>query len=224
MRPHDRPSTAVCARLAAMAFLLALGSLFPIMNPVAALPVFADLTEGRDARSRARTARTTGIAVLVILAVSAVVGRYLLEALGISVAALQVAGGLIVGGTGLAMVRGSSSRISPAEHSETTASSGAVGVVPMAIPMIAGPGAISAVIAITGREQGLLALLQILAAAVVMAALVFVVLRLGEPLLDRLGTTGIGVLTRIFGLIILAIAVELAATGLGQLFPGLAAR
>ena len=204
------------------ALWLALASLFPLLNPFAALPLFSQLTSGMDKATRNRTARTAAIAVLVILIVAVVGGRYLLEGLGVSLPALQIAGGIVVGATALRMVLGSDTRVTPNDkQAEGPAQSTSVGVVPLAIPMIAGPGAISVSIALVGRFDDILSTLWILLAAAIMAVVVWVVLRFGQPLLARLGTTGIGVLTRVFGLIILAIAVQLVAEGATQLFPAL---
>lgn len=225
------------------AFWIALAALFPIMNPIAALPLFSDLTGGMDAKGKARTARTTAISVLVIVLVSAVGGKYLLQALGVSLPSLQVAGGVVVGLAGLRMISGTDKRVRPSERPASAPPTGAiptaaaapgssalappapqssVGVVPLAIPMIAGPGAISVAVALAGRYNSVLATVAIVAAGAVMALLVFLVLRFGEPLLRKIGTTGIGVLTRVFGLVILSIAVELVAEGVTQLFPALA--
>jgi len=205
------------------ALWLALASLFPLLNPFAALPLFSQLTSGMDRVTRNRTARTAAIAVLVILIVAVVGGRYLLEGLGVSLPALQVAGGIVVGATAR-MVIGADTRVTPSvQLTEGPVQSTSVGVVPLAIPMIAGPGAISVSIALVGRFDDVFSTLWILLAAAVMAVIVWVVLRFGQPLLKRLGTTGIGVLTRVFGLVILAIAVQLVAEGTTQLFPVLKA-
>lgn len=205
---------------AVTAFLLALASLFPIMNPFAALPVFGELTADMEARARNRTALTAAIAVLAILVVATVGGRYLLQALGVSLPALQIAGGIVVGLTGITMVTGRSARLHP-EEKQDSATRSSVGVVPMAMPLIAGPGAISVVIAAAGKDGSWFSLAMICLAALAMAVLVYLVLRFGELLLAKLGATGLGVLTRIFGLVILAIAVELVTDGVGDLFPAL---
>jgi multiple antibiotic resistance protein len=201
---------------------LALASLFPLLNPFAALPLFAQLTSGMERATRNRTARTAAIAVLIILVVAVLGGRYLLEGLGVSLPALQVAGGVVVGATALRMVTGADTRVRQDDRPATPPStSTSVGVVPLAIPMIAGPGAISVSIALVGRFDDVFSTLWILLAALIMSVIVWILLRFGQPLLERLGTTGIGVLTRVFGLVILAIAVQLVAEGATQLFPAL---
>ncbi|MBN9605541.1 MAG: NAAT family transporter [Actinomycetales bacterium] len=201
------------------AFLLALASLFPIMNPFAALPVFGELTADMERGARNRTALTAALAVLAILVVSTLGGRFLLQGLGVSLPALQIAGGIVVGLTAIGMVTGRAAQLHP-EEKQDSATRSSVGVVPMAMPLIAGPGAISVVIAAAGKAAGdWIAIGAICLAALVMSALVYLVLRFGEVLLARLGATGLGVLTRIFGLVILAIAVELVTDGLGTLFP-----
>lgn len=202
------------------AFLLTLTSLVPIMNPIAVLPIFGAFTEGLDAAGRNRTARRTALAVLVVTVLSAAAGRFVLQLLGISLAGLQVAGGIVVGASALAMIGGRMPGLNPEEHAEQGNASDP-SVVPLAIPLISGPGAIGVLIAIASREAAPLPIVGVVAACAVMAALIWVVLRFGEPLLQRLGTTGIGVLVRLFGLAVLAVAVELVARGATQLFPAL---
>jgi multiple antibiotic resistance protein len=112
-------------------------------------------------------------------------------------------------------------RISDQER-DASATMADVSLTPLAVPLLAGPGAIGVVIGLSARSDGAAATLGIVLGCVAMALLVGIVLRLGEPIAERLGATGIGALTRIFGLLILAIAVELFVHGLARALPGLA--
>jgi multiple antibiotic resistance protein len=194
-------------------------SLFPIMNPVGNLPAFLAMTAAEPPGFRRRQALRTAVNVVLVLSVFAVGGRTLLHTLGISIPALRIAGGLIVGQTAFAMVNGGP-RLSAAEH-QAGMDVEDISLFPMAIPLLAGPGSMGTVIALAGGSQGAAPVAGILAGIAVMGVTVYVTLRLGEPILTRLGPAGVGALTRVFGFLILAIAVELVADGLLILAPGL---
>lgn len=203
---------------AGLAFL----TLFPVVNPVGNLPAFVTLTEGDEPRHRHRQALRTGVWVFGLLALFALAGTALLHALGIGLSALQVAGGLVVAHAGFGMVS-PRERLSTDEQDHAQAKPD-VSFSPMAMPLLAGPGALGVVIGISARGHGLGSRLGVVLGALAIAVLVVVVLRLGQPLVDRLGPTGVGALTRIFGFLILAIGVELLAHGVLDLAPGLGRR
>lgn len=203
---------------AGLAFL----SLFPVVNPVGNLPAFVTLTEGDEPRHRHRQALRTAVWVFALLALFALAGTALLEALGISLPALQVAGGLVVAHAGFGMVS-PRERLSDQEQQHGKAKAD-VSFSPMAMPLLSGPGALGVVIGLSARGHGIGSRLGVVAGALAIALLVAVVLRLGQPLVDRLGPTGVGALTRIFGFLILAIGVELLAHGALALAPGLGGR
>lgn len=194
-------------------------SLFPIINPIGNLPAFFALTAGDDALTRRRQAVRTAFYVTLLLAVFTVAGKALLHALGISLPALQVAGGLVVGHSAYGMVTGGP-KLSASEHRAGVAAAD-VSFSPMAMPLLSGPGAIGTVIALASRSHGAAPIGGIVLADVVMGVVVAAVLTLGGPLLSRMGETGVAALTRIFGFLILAIAVELLAHGILALAPGL---
>jgi multiple antibiotic resistance protein len=194
-------------------------SLFPLMNPVGALPAFVALTAGEDKVDRKRQAIKAALYAGAILVVFAIAGRAVLHAFGISLPALQIAGGLVVGHAAYGMVV-NGPRLSDHER-DASATMADVSLTPLAIPLLAGPGAIGVVIGLSARASGATATLGIVLGCVAMTLLVGIVLRLGEPIADRLGANGIGALTRIFGLLILAIAIELFVHGLARALPGL---
>lgn len=196
-----------------------LASLFPIMNPIGALPVFGALTAGEAKASRRAQGRRAALYCGALLIVFAFAGKPLLHALGIGLPALQIAGGAIVAHSAFGMVVGGP-RLSSAEHADGQARDD-VSFTPLAMPLLAGPGAIGVVIGLAGRTSGVGALAGIALGCAAMALVVAVVLEVGEPLIERLGPAGIGALSRIFGFLILAIAVELVSHGLVALFPGL---
>lgn len=204
----------------AQAFAVTLLSLFPVMNPFGNLPAFVALTQGDSPADRHRQAYQTALYVALLLAVFTVAGKPLLHALGISIAALQIAGGLVVVHAAFGMVTGTE-RLTP-DDKEQGRQSDDVSFTPMAIPLLAGPGSIGIVIALAARSSGAGPIVGILLGSVVMAALAGVVLRVGEPLLERLGPAGVAALTRVFSFLILAVGVELVVHGVLAVAPALA--
>lgn len=191
--------------------LAALGALLPIANPFGALAAYSGLTGGFAAADVRKQAIRTGIYVFAILGVFAMLGSLILSAFGITLPALQIAGGLVVCHSGFSMIS-AKEQLSPKEQDHASTKPD-VSFSPMALPLIAGPGAIGVVIALSSRYPTLTDHLAILAASAVLGALIAAVLALGTPLVDKLGPTGIGALTRILGFLILAIGVELIIHG-----------
>jgi multiple antibiotic resistance protein len=190
----------------------ALAALLPITNPIGALATFAGLTAGVDPAAMKRQAIRTGVYVLGILAVFALLGTLVLEGLGIGLPALQIAGGLVVAHSGFGMIV-SRQTLTDDEKTHGVAKPD-VSFSPMALPLIAGPGAIGVVIALTARHPGIVNRVSVMIiAAAVLAGLVAVMLRFGTPLVDKLGPTGLGALSRVIGFLTLAIGVELVTHG-----------
>jgi len=197
-------------------------TLFSILDPFAAIPLFLLLTEGRSAVEKARTARTAGIAVFLVLVVAALSGDLILRVIGASLAAFQVGGGIVLFLMALSMVN---AQISPQnqtpEEAEEAGGRNAVGVVPIAMPLLVGPGSISASIIVMQQGSGWLHQALVITAMVLVCLMVWVVLRLAVPIGHRLGRTGLNILNRIFGLLLAAVAVQIFASGLRGLFPAL---
>lgn len=191
--------------------LAAFGALLPITNPLGAMAAFSGLTGRYAARDARRQAVKTGVYVFAILGAFALLGSVILKAFGIGLPSLQIAGGLVVCHSGFSMIV-PSSRLTPAEQDHASTKQD-VSFSPMALPLVAGPGAMGVVIALGSRHAGFGHRLGILAATAVLGALTALVLAVGSPVVDRLGPTGIGALTRIMGFLILAIGVELVIHG-----------
>ncbi|MGN6160104.1 MAG: MarC family protein [Marmoricola sp.] len=190
----------------------ALGALLPITNPVGGLAIYAGLTGGYSKEEVRRQGLRTGVYVFLILAVFALFGSLLLSAFGISLGALQIAGGLVVAHAGFTMlVANPVLRKSEKEDAESKPD---VAFSPMALPMVAGPGAIGVVIALTAEHPHWSDRIGVLIACALIGVFVAVLLGEATPIVDRLGPTGIGALMRILGFLILAIGVELVLHGL----------
>jgi multiple antibiotic resistance protein len=204
-------------------FLLFFISLFSIVNPFSAIPAYVSLTAEILPADRRRVTRQAAFAVFVILTVSYVAGESLLRFFGISVASLRVAGGLLILGMAWSMLQ---AKLSPAKQTPEEAQEAQeaqerpnLGVVPLGMPLLAGPGSISLVIIAAGRSEGMSGHLAVVGAAAVVALLSWVILVAAAPIAKVLGRTGMNVATRFMGLILAAIAVEFITSGLGDIFP-----
>jgi multiple antibiotic resistance protein len=207
----------------ALLFLLAL---LAIVNPVGSAVLFAALA-GRFARSvQHRMANQSAFAVLIILLVSAWVGRYLLQLFGISVPMLQAAGGLILLRVGMRMVSVEETKLTPAEQHSVEEVPEAhwktLSVVPLAIPGAVGAGAITTVVVQATSYNTPFDLLIITLVSVAVAVLVWIAFRSAGGMAGRLGPIGLNIVTRVMGILVTAIAFGLLARGIGGLLPGLA--
>jgi multiple antibiotic resistance protein len=195
-------------------------ALWALINPIGAVPIFLSLTESRPAERR-HIGLVATAAVGVILIACVFVGQALLQVFGIDIPSFRIAGGLLILFVALAMMRtsdqGSQGTLEDGRRSTARDS---VAVVPLAIPILAGPGAISTVIVSAHRSDALSHYLLICAVIVAVAAGTFVVLRLAPVIASLVGRTGMRVFTQIMGLLIAAIAVEFITQGLAAIFPG----
>jgi multiple antibiotic resistance protein len=198
-------------------------ALFAIMTPFAALPLFLNLTAGQSEKERARTARAAVATIAILLVGSALLGDTILRLIGTSLDSFRVGGGIVLLLMALAMLseQVSSVQQTPDEVREAV-NKDAVGVVPIGIPLLAGPGSISTVIIQMERSADYAHQALIVACILFVCALVWGILALAPLIGERLGQTGLNILNRIFGLLLAAIAVEVIAVGLRALFPGIA--
>lgn len=197
------------------------------MNPFSAIPAYVGLTADIPLPDRRRLTRQTGLAVFAILATSYLIGEGLLRFFGISVASLRVAGGLLILHMAWNMLQ---AKMSPhkqtpeeaheAQQAQVSAERPNIGVVPLGMPLLAGPGSISLMIIAAGKFDGLQGHAVVLASALAVAVLCWVILLAASPIAKALGRTGMNVATRFMGLILAAIAVEFITSGLGTIFPG----
>jgi multiple antibiotic resistance protein len=196
---------------AAVATFLAL---FPIVNPFGAIPIFFALTGDFPPAERNSTALKTAIYVIIILVVFLFFGRFVLILFGISLPVLRIAGGLIVANTAWSMVTGNS-RMTAAESNEASTKED-ISLTPMAMPMLSGPGSIGVVMGLSA-DAGTVSYLGIVIGIVALGFVVYLFLRLGGPLVRRLGPGAAGAINRIFGFLLLAIAVQLVCDGIADL-------
>lgn len=197
--------------------------LLAIVNPVGVIPPFISFTAEYSEAERRTTAVQAAMTVAAVLLLALITGEALLGFFGITTASFRVGGGILVMLIAISMMH---ARISAAqqtrEEAQDAAARESVAVVPLGIPLLAGPGAISTVILYAQRSNHFTHYVLLALEVLLVAGLVWLCLRAAPRIGDRLGRTGINVVTRIMGLIMAAIAVEIMANGLKQLFPGLA--
>ncbi len=200
-------------------------ALLAIVNPFGGIPIFISATQGWSARDRKRTARTVALTVLVVLALAAFTGDQLLQFFNVSIGSFLVGGGVLILLLAISMLQAKESPIRQTqEEADEVADRQAVGVVPLGIPLLAGPGAISSVIiaAHQFRQGDFLGHVLLLIPIIAVTLVVWGVFLLGGRISRRLGRTGLNIVTRLMGLILAAMAVEFIARGLVELFPKLA--
>jgi multiple antibiotic resistance protein len=195
--------------------LAALAALFPLMNPVGNTPIFFSVTANDTPEFRRRQALKIAINVFVILAVCLLFGRYILAMFGLSVPILRLAGGLVVAHVGWGLLQQSPSL--NAEANEEARDKIDVSLSPMALPIIANPGAISVAISLGAGSVKLGTSLGNLIALALLTILNYVCLILGEPLVKKLGRNGMDAFNKILGFLVLGIGVNLVVTGIHDL-------
>ncbi len=186
-------------------------ALFPIANPIGAVPLFYSLTAVDSPAYRQEQARWTALNTTGVLMVFLLGGKFILDFFGISLGVLRIAGGLIVGHTAWEMVT-ARERLSAGESTEA-ADKADISFTPMAVPMLSGPGAIGITIGLAERATQWSDYLGCLAGIAGLGLSVYLSLVLGEPLIKMLGKTGVGALNRVLGFLTLAIAVQFVAEG-----------
>jgi multiple antibiotic resistance protein len=200
-------------------------ALFVIANPIGAVPVFITLSTSHTSEERKRITNMTAATVAAVLVVSIFVGQPLLNLFGISLPSFRVGGGILIMLMAIAMMQAQPSRAqrTPEEAAEAVTKDD-IAVVPLGIPLVAGPGAISTVIIYAHQTTAWFDTIFLIFASILVAVSVWIALRLADPISKMLGRTGINIVMRLFGLILTAVAVEFIAGGLSQLLPGLAGK
>jgi len=189
-------------------------ALFPIVDPFGGVPIFFSMTSSWTPRDRNRTAFKTGLWVFLILVTFLFFGRFVLLFFGISLPVLKIAGGLIVANTAWGMVT-SHARITPEESHEAEDKED-ISLTPLAMPLMSGPGAIGVVMALAAHVDTAAAYLGMVIGVAAVALSVALFFCMGGPLVRRLGPSAVGAINKIFGFLILAIAVQLVWNGVAD--------
>jgi multiple antibiotic resistance protein len=204
-------------------YLRFLVTLAAVLDPFLAVPIFLAVTASHSVPSRVTLVRVVSITVFAVLAAAALLGDTILTLVGTSLSAFRVGGGLVLLLMALAMLNAQAGGVRQSEEEAAELESGELrGVVPLAVPLLAGPGAISTTIIAAEKGGGAAHLAAILGCIAVVSLLTWIVLRTADRIGNRFGTTGLNIATRLLGLLLAALAIQTMAEGLKQLFPGLA--
>ena len=208
-----------------MDLLKPLIALLAIVNPIGVVPFFIHFTQGFSAGQRARTIRVTSTTVFLVIALSALAGLKIIEFFGISLASFQVGGGCLLLISSLAMLNAEQADSKPSDvddGNEKVDAGASIAVVPLTIPLLTGPATISTMVIYAEKTRHLWQLGVLVVYGVVIGLVTYAVFTASGRIAKVLGRTGINIMTRLMGLILAAMAVELLADGLVKLFPVLA--
>ncbi len=197
-------------------------TLTAVLDPFLAVPIFLAVTARRGPDERRQLVNVVTLTVFLVLAGSALCGEQVLLLVGASLPAFRVGGGLVLLLMALAMLNAQAGGVRQSQDEARELQTGELpGVVPLAVPLLAGPGAISTTI-LAAQAGGAAHFAAVLGCIVLVCLLTWITLRLAAPIGEKLGTTGLNIATRLLGLLLAALAIQTMAEGLRQLFPGLA--
>ena len=200
-----------------------------LMNPIAAIPIFLSLCSGKPPGMCKKIPLITTFGVTVILIVSIWIGDLILKMFGISISAFQTGGGILILLMAIDMLQAKQTHVkhTPSENKEMESRDDAdltsIAIVPLAMPLMAGPGAISfSIIQANQLDDMWTGRIMLTLIALVAALVVWITLTMAQPIGQKLGTTGLNIITRLMGMVLAAIGIQMITQGLTQLLPGLA--
>jgi multiple antibiotic resistance protein len=201
-------------------------TLLAIVNPLACVPFLIHYTQGFSRAQRQRTVLISSFTAFAVIAASALLGLQILEFFGISLASFQVGGGMLLLTSALSMLNAqpaeARANADEVQNAEARAAVGAsIAVVPLTIPLLTGPATMSTVVIYAEKARDLMQLGTLVGYGVAIGLATALCFSMASPIARVLGQTGINVMTRLMGLILAALAVEVMADGLHKLFPAL---
>ena len=198
-----------------------------LINPFGALTLFLDSTHGYSLNNRRKVARIACLTIFITISFFTLAGETLLKALGISIGSFQLAGGILVFLIALNMMNGEGNPVKPdqenfdVDHLQGAPPTMAAAVVPIAIPMMIGPGGISTVIIYSSQVTGILQVSAILIAGLFISLFCYVALMAAGRISRLLGDTGLNIMSRIMCMLLAAVSIEIIVNGLRTLLPDL---
>jgi multiple antibiotic resistance protein len=205
-----------------MDLLKPLIALLAIVNPIGAVPFFLALTQGFTSEQRRRTLRVSAFSAFCVVAISGLAGLHIIQFFGISIASFQVGGGILLLLSAMHMLNAQPAESGKDDVDEGQARADAgdsIAVVPLTIPLLTGPATISTMVIYAEKTRTFFEHAVLVGYGVVIGAATYLAFVASGRIARVLGQTGINVMTRLMGLILAAMAVELLADGLGKLFP-----
>ena len=203
-------------------FIYLFAALFSVLNPIGTVPIFVGLTQDDDKKERSRISLWTAIDVFIILVISYFIGQYVLTFFGISIDALRIAGGLIIVSSGFSLLTGkfSKTRGINKKVENQIQDRNDIALTPLAIPMLAGPGSMSLLIAFYQEHHELLEILYSTLAILAVSITIFLILKSAHYLAKILGASGIVAISRIIGFIVIAIGIEYIVSSIVNIIRG----
>ena len=191
-------------------FIFLFAALFSVLNPIGTVPIFVGLTQDYTKNERSRVSLWTAINVFIILIISFFVGQYVLSFFGITISALRIAGGIIIASSGFSLLNGkfSKNRGIGKKVQQDIENRNDIALTPLAMPMLAGPGSISLLIAFYQEHNLTNEIIVSSLAILTVAFVVFLILRSAHYLAKYLGASGIVAISRIIGFLTIAIGIQ----------------
>ncbi len=197
-------------------------ALLVIVNPIGAVPLFVSMTAQSSEEAKRHIARIAAVSVAAVLVVAAIAGQPLLALFGITIASFKVGGAILILLIAISMVHATpTGEKQTPEEAKEAADKESIAVVPLAIPLLSGPGAISTTIIYATERSSLSHIGVIIVCCLVVSAATWMALRVAAPVGKWLGMTGVNIAMRLMGLLLAAVAVEIFTSGLLVLLPGL---
>jgi len=195
-------------------------SIFSVLNPLGAIPVFLTLTKNNSDQEIKKISTTCGLTIFITITVGLLFGGQILNFFGISIASFRIGGGILIGTMALNMLS-AKQHTSKINQDEIEAKSDVdeVGIVPLAIPLIAGPGSISTSIIAAEKFNSFSQYAASIVIVILISLSIKYILRSARTIGAKMGTIGLNVMTRIMGLILMALAIEFISGGIKQIFP-----
>ena len=199
-------------------FIFCLTTLFTLINPIGIAPILIIMTERFNAKEKNNIAKIGSLTAFITLTLFSLLGSVIFNFFGITIEAFQIMGGILFFRNGLRMLDAKigRSRTTPAEQEESLDSDD-IAISPIGIPLIAGPGAITATMLLSSETPQIYSHLTLILSIITVLSFVYVILKNGDFLLKFLGTTGIRIIQRLMGLILMVIAVQFVINGLTSL-------
>lgn len=201
-------------------FLFLFAGLFSVLNPIGTVPIFVGLTQDYNKQERSRVSFWTAVNVFIILIISYFVGQYVLTFFGITINALRIAGGIIIASSGFSLLngkftknRGINKQVEQEIHNRND-----IALTPLAMPMLAGPGSISLLIAFYQEHHSSSEIIISSLAILVVALAIFLILRSAHYLAKWLGASGIVAISRIIGFLTISIGVQYIVGAIAVIF------
>jgi len=204
-------------------FIILFGALFSVLNPIGTVPIFVSLTQDFTKKERSNLSLRTAINVFIILTISFFIGEYVLTFFGITISALRIAGGIIIASSGFSLLNGNftKNRGINKKVEEDISTRNAIALTPLAMPMLAGPGSISLLIAFYQEHNSTQEIIVSSLSILVVSIVIFFILRSADYIARILGASGIVAVSRIIGFLTISIGIQYIISAILSIIRGI---